>query len=127
MFGISGEKLIILGIIAMFVIGPQRLPVYAKQFANLIKSIRRMADGAKSQLQDELGEELDWKKLDPRQYDPRRIIREALTETDDGSSRVGVATSAAVLANSATTANSTPTAKARLADGEVAPFDSEAT
>ena len=127
MFGISGEKLIILGIIAMFVIGPQRLPVYAKQFANLIKSVRRMADGAKSQLQDELGEELDWKKLDPRQYDPRRIIREALVETDDGSSRVGVATGATVGGVAGTTVNKMPVAKPRLADGEVAPFDAEAT
>lgn len=126
MFGISGEKLIILGIIAMFVIGPQRLPVYAKQFANLIKSIRRMADGAKSQLQEELGEELDWKKLDPRQYDPRRIIREALVETDDGSSRVGVATGAAA-AVGGTTVNQKPSSKPRLADGELAPFDPEAT
>lgn len=126
MFGISGEKLIILGIIAMFVIGPQRLPGYAKQFANLVKSLRRMADGAKNQLQDELGEELDWKKLDPRQYDPRRIIREALTDTDDGSSRVGVATTAAAV-SSGTTVNQKPVAKPRLADGELAPFDPEAT
>ena len=129
MFGISGEKLIILGVIAMFVIGPQRLPGYAKQFANLIKSLRRMADGAKSQLQEELGEELDWKKLDPRQYDPRRIIREALVETDDGSSRVGVATSAtaATAAVSGTTVNQRPVVKPRLAEGEVAPFDPEST
>lgn len=126
MFGISGEKLIILGIIAMFVIGPQRLPGYAKQFANLVKSLRRMADGAKSQLQDELGEELDWKKLDPRQYDPRRIIREALADTDDGSSRVGVATGAAAVAGG-TTVNQRPAVKPQLAAGELAPFDPEAT
>jgi sec-independent protein translocase protein TatB len=25
-------------------------------------------------------DDMDWKKLDPRQYDPRRIIREALKE-----------------------------------------------
>ncbi len=37
-------------------------------------------------MKDELGEgfeDLDWKKLDPRQYDPRRIIREALLEDDE--------------------------------------------
>ena len=28
-------------------------------------------------------DEVDWKKLDPRQYDPRRIIREALLDDDD--------------------------------------------
>jgi sec-independent protein translocase protein TatB len=42
-----------------------------------------MASGAKDRMRDELGpdfDDMDWKKLDPRQYDPRRIIREALRE-----------------------------------------------
>jgi sec-independent protein translocase protein TatB len=36
-------------------------------------------------MKDELGEDFDldeWRKLDPRQYDPRRIIRDALLEPD---------------------------------------------
>jgi len=44
-----------------------------------------MANTAQEQMKNELGEgyeDLDWKKLDPRQYDPRRIIREALLEDD---------------------------------------------
>ena len=85
MFGLSGEKLLILGLIAVFVLGPERLPYYAQQLARLVKNLRRMADGAKTQLESELGEslnDLDWRKLDPRQYDPRRIIREALLEED---------------------------------------------
>ena len=118
MFGLSGEKLIILLIIAAFVLGPERLPQYAKQLANLIKSIRRMAEGAKDQLANELGPEyqdLDWKKLDPRQYDPRRIIREALVEDVEP-------------APSATALNKPKTqAQPPLALGELAPFDAEAT
>jgi sec-independent protein translocase protein TatB len=38
----------------------------------------------KTRMRDEMGPEMDdvdWRKLDPRQYDPRRIIREALLET----------------------------------------------
>ena len=34
-------------------------------------------------MKEEMGPEfddVDWKKLDPRQYDPRRIIREALLD-----------------------------------------------
>ncbi len=37
-------------------------------------------------MREELGpdfDDMDWKKLDPRQYDPRRIIREALQESPD--------------------------------------------
>jgi sec-independent protein translocase protein TatB len=45
--------------------------------------MRSMANSAQAQMKDELGEgfeDLDWRKLDPRQYDPRRIIREALLD-----------------------------------------------
>lgn len=120
MFGLSGEKLLILGLIAVFILGPERLPHYAQQLAKFAKSIKRMADGAKDQLSNEIGEELDWKKLDPRQYDPRRIIREALSD------EIGVGAKAA--APNATALNQPKTqAQPKLAAGEQAPFDSEAT
>ena len=119
MFGLSGEKLVILVIIAAFVLGPERLPQYAKQLANLIKSLRRMAEGAKDQLANELGDDykdLDWKKLDPRQYDPRRIIREALVEDLSPAVSVG-----------ATLNQVKVSPQPVLAEGEQAPFDNEAT
>jgi sec-independent protein translocase protein TatB len=113
-FGLSGEKLLILGLIAIFVLGPDRLPHYAQQLARLVKSLKKMAEGAKGQLQSEIGEELDWKQLDPRQYDPRRIIREALAETEP--------------VNPVSSLNSVQTrVQPRLAAGESAPFDSEST
>jgi sec-independent protein translocase protein TatB len=47
-----------------------------------------MLDDAKERVRDEMGVDLDdeeWRRLDPRQYDPRRIIRDALLEpSDDG-------------------------------------------
>ncbi len=115
MFGLSGEKLLILGLIAVFILGPDRLPHYAQQLARFAKSLKRMADGAKDQLSNEIGEELDWKKLDPRQYDPRRIIREALAE------EVSVAPNATALNKPKTSV------QPKLSAGEIAPFDSEAT
>ena len=123
MFGLSGEKLLILAIIAVFVLGPERLPEYAKGLANIIKSIRKMADGAKTQIKDELGpdyEDVDWRKLDPRQYDPRRIIREALMEDLDFSSEKKVLSETVSLAAGVTVVQS-------LEPGELAPFDSEST
>jgi len=77
------DKLIIIAVIAVFLVGPDRLPAYAAQLARLVKSLRSMADGAKDRMREEMGpefDEVDWKKLDPRQYDPRRIIREALLD-----------------------------------------------
>jgi sec-independent protein translocase protein TatB len=122
-FGLSGEKLLILGIIAVIVLGPERLPEYAKGLANIIKSIRRMAEGAKTQLKDELGpeyEDVDWRKLDPRQYDPRRIIREALTED------LNFSTEKEVIQETVSVATAAPVVQ-HLEQGEPAPYDSEAT
>ncbi len=82
-FGLTIEKLLLIGIIALFLIGPDRLPAYSAQLGRLIRQLRDMASGAKERMRDELGpdfDDMDWKKLDPRQYDPRRIIREALKE-----------------------------------------------
>ena len=126
MFGLSGEKLLILGIIAVIVLGPERLPEYAKGLANIIKSLRRMADGATTQMKEELGEDfddMDWRKLDPRQYDPRRIIREALTEDLDFSAEKKVLQETATLATSV----AVPKVVQQLKAGEKAPYDSEAT
>jgi sec-independent protein translocase protein TatB len=81
MFGVTFDKLIVIVVIAVVVLGPERLPRYAAQFAHLVRSLRSMADGATDRLRQEMGpefEDIDWKKLDPRQYDPRRIIREAI-------------------------------------------------
>lgn len=84
-FGLTFDKLLIIGIIAVFLLGPERLPYYASQLARLVRSVRDMANGAKERMREEMGpdfDDIDWKKLDPRQYDPRRIIREALSEED---------------------------------------------
>lgn len=85
MFGINGFEMVILVLVALFVIGPQRLPEYAAKFRDFVRSFRRMAEGAKETVKQDFGadlDEYDWRSLDPRQYDPRRIVREALAEED---------------------------------------------
>lgn len=85
MFGINGFEMVILIIVALFVIGPQRLPEYAAMLRDFVRSFRRKAEGAKQTVKKDFGADLDgydWKSLDPRQYDPRRIVREALAEED---------------------------------------------
>jgi sec-independent protein translocase protein TatB len=84
-FGINGSEFIVLLVVAAIVLGPERLPQYAAQLARLVRELRRMAQGASQQMREELGPEfddIDWRKLDPRQYDPRRIVREALSDSD---------------------------------------------
>ena len=120
MFGLTFDKLLVIGVIAVFLLGPERLPHYASQLAKLVRSLRTMADGAKDRLREEMGPEfddVDWKKLDPRQYDPRRIIREALID-DEPSEPVAVVRPSG---------DSAAKRQRMLDDGKEAPFDNEAT
>ena len=83
MLGLTFDKLIIIAIIAAFLLGPERIPHYAAMLGRFVRKAKELADGAKDRLKDEMGPEfddIDWKKLNPRQYDPRRIIRDALLD-----------------------------------------------
>jgi sec-independent protein translocase protein TatB len=82
-FGINGWEFIALGIVAVLVLGPERLPEYAAKLARFVVKARGMAEDAKGQLKTQLGpeyENVNWRQYDPRQYDPRRIVRDALLE-----------------------------------------------
>lgn len=138
MLGINGPEFLLLLLIGIMVIGPQRLPEYTQKLANLVREVRRMASGAREQIKEEVGidiDDVDWKKYDPRQYDPRRIIKEALLEdvpkpVSPGGPVSG--TDAAVAAVSAAGGAAHQTSRPgrvfeRLPWGEAAPFDTEAT
>ena len=138
MLGINGLELVVLAIIAVVVLGPERLPEYAAQLARLVKGLRRMASGAREQLREEVGPELDevdWRKLDPRQYDPRRIIKEALLDdiedvfkpVSEGAPKpVAAAAPGAAALASPRPAVTVPIGP-RLEAGQAAPYDLEAT
>nr|WP_217509019.1 Sec-independent protein translocase TatB [Pseudarthrobacter sp. C4D7] len=121
-------------IIGVLVIGPQRLPEYTQKLANLVKEVRRMANGAREQIKEEVGidiDDVDWKKYDPRQYDPRRIIKEALLDDDTKPVSAGAPAAVAAVSGAAAAAEAAPKQPGRiiqrLAPGETAPFDTEAT
>jgi len=144
MFGLTFDKLLIIALLAVFLVGPDRLPGYAAQLARLTRTVRDFANGAKERMREEMGpefDEVDWRKLDPRQYDPRRIIREALLEDAPAGSGSGVAASAAAASASAAGASTVaasvrprrsvePAEDRRLREQgrpRPAPFDVEAT
>ena len=86
LFDINGWEFVLLAVIAVVVLGPERLPEYAAKLRGLIRQVRAMADTARGQLREQMGPEfddIDWQQFDPRQYDPRRIVREALLDDDD--------------------------------------------
>jgi sec-independent protein translocase protein TatB len=143
-FGLTFEKLLLIGLIAVILIGPDRLPGYAAQFGRFIRTLRDMANGAKTRMREEMGpdyDDVDWKKLDPRQYDPRRIIREALIDEPAAGAGAaagpGAGARAAAGASGVSGVSGPAGAPAResayaqrqrlIREGRPAPFDPEAT
>lgn len=81
MFGINGGELLILLLVAAVVVGPERLPSYAEQLAGWVRRLRDVVRDTKDRVDAELGvDDVDWAALDPRRYDPRRIVRDALLD-----------------------------------------------
>ena len=81
MLDFSLDKIVVIVVIAVLVLGPAKVPEYAAKLARFVRSFRGFVDSAQSRMRDELGpeySEIDWKKLDPRQYDPRQIIKDSL-------------------------------------------------
>ena len=123
----GGSEVIVLLAVAAVVLGPERLPQYAQQLTRLVRELRRMALGVTEQAKAELGDDFDLdelRRLDPRQYDPRRIIREALSDVVDPDDPLGLKSATAAI-NGTGNGNgaSTPTTPSRTRPAAVTPAD----
>ncbi|MCT9001406.1 twin-arginine translocase TatA/TatE family subunit [Microbacterium memoriense] len=123
-FGIDGDKLLLIAIVAVLLVGPERLPKYAEALGQFTVRAREWLGGAKTRVKEEMGEDFDdieWRKLDPRQYDPRRIIRDALLDDAPVPTVQAAAAGAAI-------ASTSPSMPVTAMDRTLpVPFDSEAT
>jgi sec-independent protein translocase protein TatB len=122
MFNIGIPELGVLAVIGLIVLGPERLPGLAKDAARMIRTLRELANGARVQLQEELGPE--FADLDLRSLNPRTAIQRALLGDDDQPA-VG-----ATIEDKAVTMPTMPTrppVQAPLASNEDVPFDADAT
>lgn len=83
MLGLTLEKIIVIGIIAAVLIGPQRLPRYAQKLGQFIQTFRAFAEASRTRAESELGMPLNTSEWGSQiqQYDPRRIVREAWNGT----------------------------------------------
>ncbi len=79
-FDINAGELLVIALLAVILVGPERLPEYVNGLKTLVKRVRALLSEGRSVLRDEFGDDVDWRQYDPRQYDPRRIVREALEE-----------------------------------------------
>ncbi len=71
-FGLNGWEPVVLLVIFLVIIGPQRLPEYTRNIVRWVRQARRWVEDSRSTVEDEMGIAIDdLRKYDPpRQYDP---------------------------------------------------------
>ena len=129
--GLGGWELVVLLIVFLVIVGPQRLPEVPRQLVQWVRQARRWVEDSRSTVEDEMGIAIeDLRKYDPRQYDPRRIIREAWGDTDidellPSKDAMNVAAGGAA---GAAASSSRRSSRSKKDEGpQRAPFDDEAT
>jgi sec-independent protein translocase protein TatB len=95
-------EFVVLALVGIVVLGPERLPQFARDAARMIRTLRDLATGARQQLREELGPEfadLDLANLNPRtavqravfgdelpdlrKYSPSAMVRNAIFADED--------------------------------------------
>jgi len=79
-FNIGPLELMVLAVVGLIVLGPDRLPGLAKDAARMIRTLRDLAQGARTQLRDELGPE--FADVDLRNLNPRTALQRAVLGDD---------------------------------------------
>jgi sec-independent protein translocase protein TatB len=78
---INGWEFIVLAVLALVILGPDKLPKYAADAGRMIRSVRRMANDAKREVTDSLGPE--FQDIDLADLNPRRFAKRHLLDPDD--------------------------------------------
>jgi sec-independent protein translocase protein TatB len=80
-FNIGPLEFVVLAAVALMVFGPDKLPQLTKDAARMLRTMRDLAQGARSQLNSELGPE--FANFDLNSLNPRTAIRNALLGDED--------------------------------------------
>jgi sec-independent protein translocase protein TatB len=136
-FNIGPFEFLVLAAVALMIFGPDKLPQLTKDAARMLRTLRDMAQGARTQLTSELGPE--FANFDLNSLNPRTAIRNALLGDDDLSDLNPKDALQRALRgedepatkphpmNSAGGAGVENTPQPPLANGEKAPYDPDAT
>jgi sec-independent protein translocase protein TatB len=110
-FGVGLPELAIIALVAVMVFGPDKLPEFAREAGRFLHRLKVFATGARDELRAELGPE--FKDLELRDLDPRSIVRKHIVEAMEEAE--------------AEEAAARRQQRRALVDGEVPPYDVEAT
>ncbi len=80
-FDIGAGEILGLAIIAMFLVGPERLPKLASEAAKIVKKIRVISQNATAELRENLGP--GFENLQPADLNPKTFLKKQLTDALD--------------------------------------------
>ena len=83
MLGIGGGEAVVLLILGLLILGPERLPKVAADAARTLRDLRRMADRARADVTRELGpdfEDIGLADLNPRRFVSRHLLEDELDD-----------------------------------------------
>jgi sec-independent protein translocase protein TatB len=117
-FNVGWGEVLMLAIVGLVVLGPERLPKYAAEAGRVVRKLREMAKDATGELRAELGPEMadiDLADL----ANPRRLVARYLLDAGDAEAAAAVVSAGEERSRSA--------AGPPLLDGERPPYDVDAT
>lgn len=86
MFGINGFEFIGLAVLALLLLGPDKLPGYASEAARIVRQVRRMAANAQDEVRREMGPEfkdISVQNLNPRTFVSKHLLDDSLDDFTD--------------------------------------------
>jgi sec-independent protein translocase protein TatB len=108
-FGIGLPELAVIMVVAVLVFGPDRLPDFARQAGRMVRQIREFTQSARDDIRSELGPE--FAEFELTDLDPRRAVRKFVQDAWEED------------------VDAAPVRQGQrpLAEGELPPYDSDAT
>ncbi len=115
MLGLGWGEIGVILLLALFIVGPERLPGVAADAGRTLRSLRRQVKGLTDDLKTELGPE--FADVDLRSLHPRTFVQKHLLEDDDEPSTYDLLGGA----------TARPRTGAPLGPGEPPPWDPDTT
>ena len=81
MMGIGFAEFMVIGVVALLVFGPDRLPDFARQAGRMVRQVRTLSRQARDDIRSELGP--GYADFELTDLDPRRAIRKHIVEAWD--------------------------------------------
>lgn len=81
LFGINGWEMVVIALIALLVIGPDKLPGFVADARRMLRQVKRLADDARTEVTSQLGPE--FQDIDIKDLNPRSFVKKHLFDGDD--------------------------------------------